>query len=215
MLVGCEGAAHTVTVKVRIPDLSGDPAPTPGVPVTAAPFDRDSLLRALEGPNAGVLPARAALDSLFALYRPAFLDFFMATRQRDSLRSQGAKSDALARADAAFERARQALTATRAQLDQPIDSLRAVVRRWEDSTYARFSDLADSLRDASGQTLITDTTDASGVVQLRLPSTPSGWWITTSSWNVNDPNSLWYWNVPVTGDTIVLDQASGALKARY
>lgn len=182
--------------------------------MTAAPFDRDSLRRALEGAGPGVALERTTLDSLFSEFRVPFLAFFNARLARDSARQQG-DSAALSRADARYEKAQAELDAARARLTPKIDSLRQVIRLWEDTTYARFPVLADSLRDASGHALISDTTDANGVVSLHLPKSEAGWWITASSWNVLDPNALWYWNAPVTGDSLVLDQRSGSLRARY
>src|SRR4030067_1153969 len=47
-LAGC-GGPGTIAVQVLVPDLSGVDTPLPGVVITALPYDRDSILSALEG----------------------------------------------------------------------------------------------------------------------------------------------------------------------
>ena len=39
---------------------------------------------------------------------------------------------------------------------------------------------------------------------MRLRGGP--WWIYARSWDPDDPNAEWYWNVPVASDTVRLDR---------
>ena len=34
----------------------------------------------------------------------------------------------------------------------------------------------------------------------KLTLVPGRWWIYARSWDANDPNAEWYWNVPVDSD---------------
>ncbi|HXE59016.1 MAG TPA: hypothetical protein VNK43_13530, partial [Gemmatimonadales bacterium] len=90
---------------------------------------------------------------------------------------------------------------------------RAAVAQWEDSAYRDYESIVARLARASGRVPLADTTGADGRVTLRLPE--GRWWIHARSWDAQDPNAEWYWNVPVTGDTVELSPATGELRARY
>ena len=64
-----------------------------------------------------------------------------------------------------------------------------------------------------GNAPIADSTGADGRVTIRLPV--GRWWIYARSWDAWDPNSEWYWNVPATGDRLVLDRSNGRRLPRY
>ena len=138
-----------MTVSVEVPDLDGALTPASGIVVTALPFDRDSLVLTMEARAGTSRPGAAALDSLFALYREPFLEYFRAGRAREEARdslASGAISQAEHdRVEARYQAAREALQRTRDQLDPAIDSLRAEVREWEHSTYGGFDTLAKAL----------------------------------------------------------------------
>ena len=77
------------TIRVEIPDLDGRLTPVARLAIVVLPYDRDSLLAALEAAAPGPRPDTAALDSLFAVVRAPFNDLLRAeshaTAVRDSL----------------------------------------------------------------------------------------------------------------------------------
>jgi hypothetical protein len=216
-LAGCD-ASRRVTVEVSIPDLDGAPTPASGVTITALPFDRESLATALEHQHGVPRPHTAELDSLYDIFRDPFLAYFRAGRIRDAVADSVARhqlpASSLAAADARAAAARDSLARVRAVVGARIDSLRADVGRWEDSTYRGYDTLARHLVSASGGRVLTDTTDANGVATLELPPVRGGWWISASSWDPLDPNRMWYWNVPATSDTVRLTPESGRRRSR-
>ena len=216
-LLGCEGPRF-VTVKVEIPDLDGNLTPLRGVTVTALPFDRDSLVRVMEREHGGARPHVARLDSLYGAFRGPFLAYFRADQRRTAVRDSVSRGQlpqsALDAAEAEVATARDSLNQARAALGGPIDSLRAAVSRWEDSTYRGFDRRAKALMDSTGGKPVSDTTNASGTTELTLRPLPGGWWVSASSWDPLDPNRIWYWNVRVEGDTVRLDDKSGQHRSR-
>jgi hypothetical protein len=240
-LAACE-RPRDLTVRVSIPAPDGAEAPVAGVGVVALPYDRDSVLRALESraPSPRPAGAAAALDTLFHRFREPFAAFAAAsersTRLRDSVQAArteldsspadarrraelqsriARQSDSLAAAEQRTERARTALDQARRTLLPRIDSLRARLRSWEDSTYQGYDSIVRGLAQRSRREAVTDTTNADGLAHLRLAGGP--WWIYARSWDASDPNSEWYWNVPVPepGDTVRLDGRSGKQRPKY
>ena len=216
-LLGCKGPRY-VTVQVEIPDLDGNLTPLRGVTVTALPFDRDSLVRAMEQEHGGSRPHVARLDSLYDVFRQPFLAYFRADQRRAAVRDSVSRGQlprsALDSAEADAVAAREALNKVRTAVSGPIDSLRAEVSHWEDSTYRGFDRRAKTLMDSTGGKPISDTTNASGTTKLTLRPLPGGWWISANSWDPLDPNRIWYWNVKVEGDTVRLDDKTGQHRSR-
>jgi hypothetical protein len=85
------------------------------------------------------------------------------------------------------------------------------VRQWEDSTYRGYDSIVRGL--SHGHDAVTDTTGADGWAHLRLK--PGRWWIYARSWDATDPNAEWYWNVPASGDTLLLSSRTGRRQPRY
>jgi len=218
-LAACGGGAREVTVSIAIPDLDGTLTPASGIAVTALPFDRDSLVHTMEARAGSSRPGTEALDSLFALYREPFLEYFRAGRARAAARDSlaaGSRSQATHdRVEARYQAARIQLERRRAELDPAIDSLRAAVREWEHSTYRGFDTLASRLSEGRGREIVTDTTDAQGIAQLRIPPSTLQWRVTASAWNVSDPNAVWYWSVAANADSVALDPANATKRGRY
>ena len=218
-LAACGGGAREVTVSIAIPDLDGTLTPASGIAVTALPFDRDSLVRTMEARAGSSRPGTDALDSLFALYREPFLQYFRAGRERsaarDSLAAGSMSQAAHDQAEARYQAARSQLDARRTELDPVIDSLRSAVREWEHSTYGGFDTLAAVLSEGRGRAVVTDTTDAEGIAVLRIPPSTLDWRVTATAWNVSDPNSVWYWSVAVDGDSVALDPSNAIKRGRY
>lgn len=205
-------------MQVEIPDLDGKLTPLRGVTVTALPFDRDSLVRVMEQERGGIRPHVAQLDSLYDAFRGPFLDYFRADQRRAAVSDSVAKGalppSALDSAEARVAATREALSKARAAVGGPIDSLRATVSDWEDSTYRGFDSRAKALMDSTGGKPVSDTTNASGTTTLTLRPLPGGWWISASSWDPLDPNRIWYWNVRVKADTVRLDDKTGQHRSR-
>lgn len=216
-LAACD-ATRRVTVEVRIPDLDGRLTPASGVTITALPFDRDSLTAAMERQHGATRPHTAELDSLYDIFRDPFLAYFRAGQIRDAVADSVAQdqlpASALASAEARAGAARDSLARVRDAVGGRIDTLRAAVGHWEDSTYRGYDTLARNLVSASGGRVIVDTTDASGVATLELPLVRGSWWVSASSWDPLDPHRMWYWNVAVSGDTIRLTPETGRRRSR-
>ena len=60
---------RAVTVQVLVPDLAGLATPIAGVVVAAIPYDRDSLIAAMEGRVSTGRPHTQSLDSLFQAFQ--------------------------------------------------------------------------------------------------------------------------------------------------
>ena len=93
------------------------------------------------------------------------------------------------------------------------DSLRLRVRQWEDSTYEGYDSIVAGLARRARREPVTDTTGADGWATFTLA--PGRWWIYARCWDATDPNAEWYWNVPVTGDTLLLSSRTARRRPRY
>jgi hypothetical protein len=205
-----------VAVQVLIPDEHGVETPVAGLRVTFLPFDRDSVLAALEA-AAPPRPSTDALDSLFQAFREPFNGFLRASASLERLRRRldqaptPALRDSAARLEREVEVARAALARARAELQPGIDSLRRVMAAWEDTAFGTYDSLAGTL--TRRRAAVADSTGADGWVTVTLR--PGRWWVTARAFNVLDPYAAWYWNLPVDADTLRLSPATGALRPRY
>ena len=57
------------------------------------------------------------------------------------------------------------------------------------------------------------TTGGDGWARFHLPR--GEWWIYGRPWDATDPNAEWYWNLPVTADTLLLSSRTGRQRRRY
>jgi hypothetical protein len=235
--VACEGP-RDVAVRVSIPGPDSAETPVSAIGLVALPYDRDSVLAALEAAGGGSRPGTAELDSLYREFRGPFNAYSRATLRAsalsDSLAEVKTRLDSLPRNApdygklyAVFERlsdssaaARRTVEAARATLDRAratfvprSDSLRARIAQWEDSTYRGYDSIVRNLASRRRQDPLTDTTDARGWANFRLG--PGRWWIYGQSWDAADPNAMWYWNVPAEGDTVLLSSRTGKRRPRY
>jgi hypothetical protein len=208
------------------------------VGVIALPYNRDSVLAALEASAASPRPDTTALDSLFRAFRVPFVSYTetiqRTERLRDSLDRLRTRLDSLPRntpeyrelyagfsrlqdsltaAQTRTQRARQDLDRARADFIERSEGLRARIRNWEDSTYRGYDSLTRNLAARRRQDPRTDTTGGDGWARFRLPA--GDWWIYGRSWDATDPNAEWYWNLPVTGDTLLLSSRTGRQRRRY
>jgi hypothetical protein len=236
-LAGCE-SERNIAVRVSIPGPDSLETPAAGVGIVALPYNRDSVLASLEARARRPRPHTAALDSMFARFRGPFTGYtslsYAATKLRDSLnllrrqldsiprenpayRSLDARlhrlSDSLSATESRSERARVALDRARADFVTRSESLRAAVRLWEDSTYQGWDSIVENLAKARGREASTDTTGETGWAHLSL--SPGRWWLYAHAWDTSDPNSEWYWNLPVEEDTILLSSRTGHRRPRY
>jgi hypothetical protein len=221
-LGACE-KPRPLAVRVSIPGPDSVETPITGVGIVALPYDRDSVLRALEQRARTPRPPTAPLESLFAAFRGPFSAYSAATvhlnRLRDSVAAaKGATlarlGDSLRAAEARTQRAKAALDRARRDFASRGDSLRLRMRQWEDSTYQGYDSLVQDLARSTGRAPVTDTTHADGWAHLMLA--PGRWWVYARSWDVTDPNAEWYWNVPApTGDTLLLSSRNARRRPRY
>jgi hypothetical protein len=235
--MACDG--RKVDIQVFIPGPDSVDAPVAHLGLVALPYDRDSLLATFEARSPRPVHLTSALDSLFQQFRGPFAAYARALYrlerleqelarlrvQLDSLprsepayaegyRRFAALSDSLQAARSQRDRAQLELARARARLTPRMDSLRDLVRRWEDTTYRGYDTVTRRLSAVIGREPIADSTGPDGRVTLRLPS-GGRWWIYARSWDAWDPNSEWYWNVPVTGSRMVLDRTNGRRRPRY
>ena len=225
-------------MQVLLPGIDGKPASAPGVALIALPYDRDSVIAALEARATSPRPSTALLDSLFARFREAYTGYAAAEaelralqdsqtvvakrldgldRKSPAYREEYTAFTSVARTRAAAERRRDsadaAKQAARTAFGPAADSVRKALKGWEDSTYQDYERTTERLARGSGVQPVTDTTGEDGHVTLSLK--PSRWWIYARSWDVTDPNAEWYWNVPVQGDSLILSPENGRRRPRY
>ena len=225
-------------MRVSIPGLDSLETPAAGVGVVALPYDRDSVLAKLETKAARPRPHTAEFDSLFARFREPFTRYttsvYATTRLEDTLARiqrqldttprdapdyqplkarHASVSASLATSRKRSEQARAELSRARTDFIARSESLRAGVRLWEDSTYRGYDSIVENLAKTRGREPATDTTDVTGWARFSLA--PGAWWIYARAWDTSDPNSEWYWNVPVSGDTVLLSSRTGRRQPRY
>jgi hypothetical protein len=237
LITGCSSPQH-VAVRVSIPGPDAVETPASGVGVVALPYDRDSVLKSLEARAGRPRPYTAQMDTLFARFRGPFVAYttttYAAGRVMDSLNKLHAQLDSLDRdapqyrtlrarfarlsdsikaIDARSKRAQAALSRARSEFLSRSDSLRLAIRQWEDSTYQGWDSIVENLSKRRGVEPVTDTTNSTGWAHFSLP--PGTWWIYAHAWDTSDPNSQWYWNVPLRGDTVLLSSRTGRQQPRY
>lgn len=240
MLASCK-ASSRVDVTAFMPDLQGHVTPAPGVVLIALPYDRDSLLAALDAKAPSPRPSTALLDSLHARVQAPFAAFAALSDSVTSLQDSAARLksglDSLPRESPRYRAgygaflevtaarsaaegrqavARRTLNRAREAARPRIDSARAALRAWEDSAYADYEKLTGELLRRSAVQGVTDTTDGNGAATLQLPRGRDGrWWIYARTWDASDPNAEWYWNIPVAGDSVRLGPENAVRRGRY
>jgi hypothetical protein len=186
LLTACGNPRTVVTLTVN-------GQPVRGQAVVVLPYDRDSIVAALAAqaptPQPDPAPLVALLDSL---------------RQAYAVMAAAPPGDAKARA---------ALDARRAQLEPRVDSLRAEQHRWRDAAYKAYDSITFAFTRRLARDPFTDTTESDGAVTLRPPQN-GRWWVTVRTWDVNDPYTEWYWNLPLTGDTLHLTTTNAQRRPR-
>lgn len=229
-------------MRTFIPDLAGRVVPTAGVALVALPYDRDSLIAALDSRAASPKPSADRLDSLYARLRVPFAAFAAlsdtVSRLQDSAATLKTRLDSLPReapqyragysafldvtsartgAERRQAEARRTLDRTRDLITPRVDSIRAALRAWEDSAYVDYEKSTAELLRRAVVPAVADTTQApDGTASMSLPKgRATRWWIYARAWDAADPNAEWYWNVPVSGDTVELRPENARRRARY
>lgn len=225
-------------VQILVPDLDGALTPIPGLVITALPYDRDSVIAALEQRAPTGRPHTQDLDSLFQAFRGPFAAFSRAAwtmerlaRAKDTASRElaaapagsaaageltarlGRLEDSLRAARPLFEQTRARLAAARDTLWPAMERLREENRRWEGSTWAGYDTIVKHLTLSRLRLGSADTSDAVGRAVLTL--SPGRWWVYARSPDPRDPNAEWYWNLPLAGDRISLSPATGRHLSRY
>ena len=203
---------RTATIQASIPDWDDVAGPVPGLVVSFLPYNRDSILAALEG-RADPRPHTRELDSLFQSFRTPFVGFLKAKARLDQLKAAGAPADSVAGAVRAVDTARAALEQAREQWWPAMATYRAGVRQWEDSTYRDYSLITRSMGERVFANPVSATTDSLGWTTITL--TNGRWWATARAIDPADPNREWYWNVAITSDTVFLSPQTGRRRPRY
>lgn len=237
-LMSACGGPREVTLEVQAPGPDGALAPVPNLALVILPYDRDSILDLLEAQATVPRPHVSTLDSLFEAFRGPYASFTTASamveRYRDTLDALKTAMDTILRGDEEYRVRFQLFAQLSDSLEQaegrrgealgglerarktfvPLsDSLRNEVRAWEADTFAGYDTLVTNLAEETGRIGQVDTTDSSGRTTITLPR--GAWWVYAKAWNVADPNSEWYWNVPISGDTVRLDDRNGTRQPTY
>ena len=216
-------------VRLSIPGLDGEETPLPGIVLTFLPYNRDSIIAALEA-RGKPRPSTEALDSLFRAFRGPFAALVLATRDHDRLQ---AEFDSLRRLPASPERTREVarvndslsalgprLAQARADVERArlalwptMDSLRGEYKAWERIAHRGYDSIVKRYLGTEFVNTVSDTTGADGWAEILL--TNGDWWVTARAIDPRDPNGEWYWNVPITRDTVYLTPRNGHNRPRY
>jgi hypothetical protein len=231
----CE-RSRDLAVRVSIPGPDSVETPVTGIGLVALPYDRDSILAQLRAKATSPRPDTGPLDSLYAQFRGPFVEYSSSTFRLGKLRDSvamvqhdldslgrntpeygrsyarfGRLNDSVRAAETRSKTAHEALDKARQAFVSQSESLRTAVRQWEDSTYRGYDSIVRGL--SRGREAVTDTTGPDGWARLHIG--PGQWWVYARSWDATDPNSEWYWNVPVAGDTLMLSSNVGRRQPRY
>lgn len=211
-----------VVVAVSVPNEDGVETPLPGVRLVLMPYDRDSVLAALESRATSARPSGARLDSLYAEFRTPFNEYlglaYAIDRARRAVESATDSTtrrrleDSVQALSRRLEQARGALDLVRGRVEPAIDSERTRIRVWEDSAFRQYDSVGQALASSLHRDPIVDSTRSSGTTTVRLRA--GNWWVIARAVNVSDPNAEWYWNVKVQGDTVRLNPGNGRLRPR-
>lgn len=236
ILAACSGPE--VRVEAAIPGPDSVDAPVAHLGFVALPYDRDSVIAALESRSPRPAALTQALDSLFQRFRGPFVAYAAQAYRLQSLertmgriklrldslprsspvydslyRAYASASDTAAEVKRRRDDTQHELAVVRNELSPRIDSLRQLMARWKDTTYRGYDSITKVLGSGIGREPLADSTGRDGTVLIRLPR--GDWWIYSHSWDAWDPNSEWYWNVRVTGERVVLDRGTGHRRPRY
>jgi hypothetical protein len=153
--------------------------------ITLLPYDRDSVITALTATG----PGRPDTVELIHL-----LDTLRAT-----YRAGGG---------------RVAMVRVQTRITPRLEALWAAQPAWRAQTFRCYASTTYALIRRIARDPFADTTDAAGVAVVTPPKS-GRWWVTASLWDPADPWSEWYWNLPLTGDTVRLTPATAIHRNRF
>ena len=191
-LAGCR--PNSTVVVVSLLDSAGAARPVGHQILVVLPYDRDSVIDRISAPWLAARPDTVPLIHLLDSLQRAFARLAAATTaERPAARR-------------AVDRLQDP--------DGPLARFRAAQHAWQDSAYASYDSLTFQLVKFIARDPFADTTDAGGVARVT-PSRSGPWWVTATTWDVKDPFSEWYWNLPLTGDTLRLTAANARHRRRF
>lgn len=237
LLAACDGGP--VTVQVVAGATAEDAQPVEDVVVEFLPYDRDSIFEAMAGRAEEPEPTipqdlRNQFDQVIEAqqqWRDAEAEW---SRVRDSLKQLSQQMEGLDRRSREYlelfdtfndlEQRVNALDQRRgrffARFDslqtatvERADSVQSVIRTWENDAFEGYTAIVDSLVEARGVEIRTDTTDAQGYATVNLPG--GDWWAYTR--HTPGPFEELYWNVhvvPSGADTLVLNRGNAEVRPR-
>ncbi|MGB7213305.1 MAG: hypothetical protein WBC97_11850 [Gemmatimonadales bacterium] len=227
---------YETRISVWAPGLDSLPSPVAHLPVVVLPYDRDSILGALEA-RATPRPLQKELDSLVDRARAPLLAYMQASWHADSARRSLAAAravmdstprnsdayqtaylrfstlaDSLPRLDRALADAGSRLGRSDPSVTARLAQVRAAIHQWEDSTYRDYGTSTSAITRTLGLTPVSATTDDVGSIEVALRS--GRWWAYARAPDVNDPEREWYWNVRIRGTLIRLDRTNATHRIR-
>lgn len=237
LLTACDGGP--VTVQVSAGPATGEAQPVEDVVVQFVPYDRDSIFEAMasraEEPEPEIpQDLREQFDQVIEaqqVWRDAESQW---NRVRDSLKQLSGQMEGLDRQSREYlelfdtfnelEKRVSALDQRRAQLFGRFDSLQkatvtradsvqSVILAWEDDAFEGYTALVDSLLEARGIEVRSDTTDGEGFATVNLPG--GDWWVYAR--HTPGPFEELYWNfhvVPSEADTLTLERENAEVRPR-
>lgn len=229
LLTACGGE---VTVRVMQGAAEGEAQPVADLPVEFLPFNRDSIFDELAAGADEPEPQipeeiRTAFDSVQTLqgqwrqaesrWRDVRTELRNLSDRLQGMSSQSEGYRELFRRFNELEAREQQLARTKEQAFERFDnlqrvtlsradSIRAVRDAWADVAFQDYTTIVDSILEAEGREIRSDTTDAEGYARGNLPG--GQWWVYTRT---EVPYGELYWNValsPAEADTLVLDTSN-------
>lgn len=223
---GCGG---DIVVQAQLEGAEGaEPILLADLPVRLLPYDRDALFDSLEA--AYPEPEPAVPDSVLQLREQMLAAQAEWQRNetrwnevRDSMRLVKEQLDQLSRASGQYRvlyrefdrleaeerstnRAREAafarMSSLQSRLAAQLEEIRLKRQAWEDEAFAPLDSIIPAMLKSLGREELADTTDASGMVRVKVPK--GRWWVHA---RYTLPNEELYWNVPVEvagGDPLVV-----------
>jgi len=223
---GCGG---DIMVQAQLEGTDGaEPLTLANLPVRVLPYDRDALFDSLAA--AYPVPEPTVPDSVLQLREEMLAAQAEWQRNearwnevRDSMRLVRDRMEGLSRASGEYrllyreferleaeerstnrvrEAAFQRMSSLQSRLAAQLEEFRLKKQAWEDEAFAPLDTIIPALLKSLGREEVADTTDASGVVRIKVPK--GRWWVHA---RYTLPNEELYWNLPVEvtgGDPLVV-----------
>ncbi|MEO6068793.1 MAG: hypothetical protein ABJB33_05875 [Gemmatimonadota bacterium] len=193
VLAGCRASGTVVFIEV--PGADGRDTPVADQAFVVLPYDRDSMIGVIGAPWVASRPDTIPMVQLLDTLRAAYARF-------------------LATPPAQRAAAKIGLDRERNAVEARLAPLRAAQHAWQDSAYRSYDSVTFALVKRLARDPFVDTTDATGMTRVA-PSRSGPWWVTATAWDATDPYSEWYWNLPLTGDTLRLTAATARHRHRF